>query len=39
MGDGDVRNFETDCGRLSDAGRAAAEAQGARIRGIIAERT
>lgn len=35
MDEGDVSNFETDCRRLSEAGRVAADAQAARIKGLI----
>lgn len=35
MHEGDVSNFETDCGQLSQAGRVAADAQAARIKGLI----
>lgn len=38
MGDGDVSNFEVECGPLSQAGRIAADSHAARIKTLIAQR-
>jgi len=35
MHEGDISNFELECGQLSQAGRIAADAQASRIKGLI----